>query len=261
MKRGAKVSTFGERLKNAREKMNISQAELATAIDVKSSSGVISNWERDLNKPDAEKIIKLCDVLQVSVSYLLDYYGNSDFETTLSEQEHIKKYRSLEKNGQNIVDFILDNEYNHVMALKKQSETEHIQETNPDYQFIVESDRLYMTQYDYGVSAGIGNFLDEWDVPKTTVQIADSPIARQSDYILKVDGDSMMPKFEDGDRVFVKAQETVEMNEIGIFVIDGTCFLKQFKGDKLHSLNPTYDDIALNEFQNIKCVGKVLGKV
>lgn len=118
-----------------------------------------------------------------------------------------------------------------------------------------------MTQYDYGVSAGIGNFLDEWDVPKATVEISDSPIAHQADYILKVDGDSMTPKYEDGDRVFVKAQESIDLNEIGIFVIDGKCFLKQYKGDCLHSLNSDYNDISFNENQNIKCVGKVLGKV
>lgn len=87
--------------------------------------------------------------------------------------------------------------------------------------------------------------MEERNVPKSIVEVTDTPTARKADYILKVDGDSMMPKFNNGDRVFVKAQETVNMNE----------------GDRLHSLNPEFDDIAFNEEQNIKCVGKVLGKI
>lgn len=219
--------------------------------------------KRGVNKANITSLIKICKGLNIDCESL--YYGRllpkqemlDAIPLDTKEQEHIKKYRSLDTLDKKAVDGLLDT----LSERTKQSETEHIQEPNPDYQYLIDKDKLYMTQYDYGVSAGIGNYLDEWDVPKTTVQIADSPTARKADYILKVDGDSMMPKFDDGDRVFVKAQETVEINEIGIFVIDGTCFLKQFKGDCLHSINPTYDDIALNEFQNIKCVGKVIGKV
>ena len=53
-----------------------------------------------------------------------------------------------------------------------------------------------MTQYDYGLSADVGNFLDEYDVWKTTVQIADTPIARKADYIFKVDRYSMTAKLK-----------------------------------------------------------------
>lgn len=251
---------IGKRIKEAREKKGYTQAELSKILNVTPSA--ITNYETNVSHPKEKILYELLDALDVDANFLFqDEVKSKSISLSYAEEELLKKYNSLDNRGKDTIDTILEKEYNHVMALKKQSETEHAQESNLDYQFIVESDRLYMTQYDYGVSAGIGNYLDEWDVPKTTVQIADSPIARKADYILKVDGDSMMPKFEDGDRVFVKAQETVEMNEIGIFVIDSTCYLKQFKGDRLHSLNPTYDDIALNEFQNIKCVGKVLGKV
>ncbi len=218
-----------------------------------------SIFNRGLDKAGIQNVIKICQAIGIDTDALADGKIEerkiNDSAVTISEKELLKKYRMLDKYGKIQVNSVIQNEFNRI------HEQYHMQETNPDYQYLVDKDKLYITQYDYGVSAGIGNYLDEWDVPKTTVQIADSPIARKADYILKVDGDSMMPNFEDGDRVFVKAQETVEMNEIGIFVIDSTCYLKQFKGDRLHSLNQDYDDIALNEFQNIKCVGKVLGKV
>ena len=173
---------------------------------------------------------------------------------TKEEDNHIRKYRSLDKRGKDIVDSVLEKEFEYITSKK-----DHPQET--EHAYIIENNRLYKALYDYGVSAGIGNYLDEWNVPKSIVEVEDTPTARKADYILKVDGDSMMPTYADGDRVFVKAQETVSVNEMGIFIIDGKCYLKQYKGDHLHSLNQDYEDIPFVEEQNIKCVGKVLGKV
>lgn len=213
--------------------------------------------KRGVNKANITSLIKICNGLKIDCESL--YYGRilpkQEFleSTALSnaEQEHIEKYRSLETLDKKAVDGLID-------AL---SERQKQDKAETEHAFLIENNRMYMSQYDYGVSAGVGNFLDEWDIPKTIVEIQDTPIARKADYILRVDGDSMTPDYENGDRVFVKAQENVDVNEIGIFIIDGKCFMKEFKGDHLHSLNPDYEDIPFDEFQNIKCVGKVLGKV
>lgn len=100
------MSSLGERIRHAREQKGYLQGELAKLIDVKSAA-VISNWEKNLNKPDAEKLVKLCDVLDVSASFLLDYYGKSSFEFSSFEEEHIKKYRTLDDSGKNHVDTVL----------------------------------------------------------------------------------------------------------------------------------------------------------
>lgn len=245
--------SLARNLKEARIKRKITQEELAKLLG--KSKNVVSNWERGDNKPDADTLFELCDILKVDANFLLGWEHNKTLSLSIHEQEHMKKYRSLDPLDKKAVDGLLDT----LSEREKQFLKDISRET--EHAYLVEDNRLYMTQYDYGVSAGIGNFLDEWDVPKATVEISDSPIAHQADYILKVDGDSMTPKYEDGDRVFVKAQESIDLNEIGIFVIDGKCFLKQYKGDCLHSLNSDYNDISFNENQNIKCVGKVLGKV
>ena len=116
------MNTLGARIKNARENIGMSQSELATAIGIKPSSGVISNWERDLNKPDAEKIVKLCDILDISASFLLDYYGKSTFEVRPSEQNIIEKYRSLDNYGQETVSYILDREIRRVQQIREITE-------------------------------------------------------------------------------------------------------------------------------------------
>lgn len=110
------MSTLGERIKTARESKGYLQSDLAKLIGVK-SSGVISNWEKDLNKPDAEKIVKICEVLNVSVSFLLNYYGKSSFEFTPSEQSLIEKYRLLDPYGQETINIILEREIQRVNEL------------------------------------------------------------------------------------------------------------------------------------------------
>ena len=94
------MNTLGQRIKKAREEAGLMQSELASKIGVK-SAGVISNWETDKSKPDADKIVLLCGVLRVSCSYLLDYYGSE--EVTSSEAQLLASYRELNEEGQELL--------------------------------------------------------------------------------------------------------------------------------------------------------------
>jgi len=87
------MNTLGKRIKLARENAGLMQSELASRIGVK-SAGVISNWETDKSKPDADKIVSLCHALGVSCSYILDYYGST--EVTSRELALLEKSRKLD---------------------------------------------------------------------------------------------------------------------------------------------------------------------
>lgn len=71
----------------------------------------------------------------------------------------------------------------------------------------------------------------------------------------------MEPVFHDGDKLYVRLQPAVEVGEYGIFIIDGSGYVKEYAEDRLISLNPDYADICPDESSECKCVGKVLGKV
>ena len=103
------MSTLGLRIKQARESNELLQSDLAKLIGVK-SAGVISNWEKDLSKPDANKLVNLCKALNVSASYLLDYYGDNNFEILPHEREYIKKYRKLDTHGKELVNLLIEKE-------------------------------------------------------------------------------------------------------------------------------------------------------
>jgi len=48
---------------------------------------------------------------------------------------------------------------------------------------------------------------------------------------------------------------------INIFIINGTGYIKKYGGDRLISLNAEYEDIVFSEFDDIRCVGKVIGRI
>ena len=230
--------SLGERIRNARDAKGLKQAELAKMIDVKSAA-VISNWEKDVNKPDADKIIRLCEVLGISASYLLDYYENT-MNVSLDEQEYIKKYRTLDEYGKELVTAVIDIEYKRC-TYKPEPNRDELIEISINYA---------------PVSAGLGDELEDYEHwEKVSVPL--TPESRKADFILRVDGDSMEPKFSNGDYLLVRKQPAVDIGQIGIFDVDGKGYVKKYGGDKLISLNPKYKDISTTD--DSRCFGLVLG--
>ena len=100
------MNTLGERIREARDKMGLYQGQLGMALGV--SGAVISNWEKGLNKPDADKLVRLCEVLNVPIAYLLDCWTGGEARFSMDEWTRVKKYRVLDLHGKKIVDTVLD---------------------------------------------------------------------------------------------------------------------------------------------------------
>lgn len=107
-------------------------------------------------------------------------------------------------------------------------------------------------------SAGTGLWLsDETPVEYTNVPKTEKTSA--ADFMLEVRGDSMQPKFFDGDRVLVKQAESIYEGEIGVFILNNESYIKKMGRKELISLNPAYNPINLKEYDDIRCAGKVIG--
>ena len=64
---------FSERLKELRKQADLTQVELAGKLGIVQSS--YADWERGKKKPTQENLVKIAQVLNVSVDYLV---GNSE---------------------------------------------------------------------------------------------------------------------------------------------------------------------------------------
>ena len=93
------------------------------------------------------------------------------------------------------------------------------------------------------------------------LEVKKTQLTLEANFALRVSGNSMEPVFHDGDVVLIASQPSVEIGEIGIFILNGEGFIKKFGGDRLISLNPDYDYIPLHDYDRIYCRGKVFGTV
>lgn len=237
---------FNDRIKEARLASGLTQEQVADKIGIAKST--LTGYEKGNREPSIPTVKKLMDILNVDANFLyqdeMTELRQTD-ETYYSkiEQEVIKKYRCLDNRGREAVDLLLDKEYRY--------------STESPREFIMLEEAPLRPRYPRLASAGTGQYVFD-DIPPEMVEIDEA--YTDSDFVIGVNGDSMEPTYHDYDDLIVKKQPEVNIGEIGIFMINGEAFVKEFKGDHLHSHNPKYADILLNENMDIRCIGKVIGK-
>lgn len=228
------ISRYGS-LKKFSEDINIAWSTL---------DGVI---KRGANKANITSLIKICEGLSIDCESL--YYGRilpkqdllKNAPLNLNEENIIKKYRDLDNHGKDLIDTILLKEYDRCIK-----ETEEIYYP-----------KKYIDRLPNIASAGIGDYLLD-DIPIEKIEVDNDC---QADFAIGIDGDSMNPTYNHNDVVLVKRQNTISIGEIGIFIIDGDCFIKEYAKDRLISHNKDYPDKIFNECMDIRLVGKVVGKL
>lgn len=155
----------------------------------------------------------------------------------------MEKYSVLDEHGKEAVESITIIEYKRYLNQQPDDEENLI-----DLRF-----------YAYtAVSAGAGLYDDNNEYP-TVKRVPDNAITRDADFCCYVNGHSMEPMYYDGDLICVKSQPSVEIGEIGIFVLNSEMYIKKLGANELISLNSDYPNIKNSP--DIKCQGKVLGKI
>lgn len=168
---------------------------------------------------------------------------SSYLNLSVNEEDGIKKYRTLDKYGKETVSGVLEYEY-------KRCQEQNKEEISAPLADIITLQRPWQS-----ASAGYGQLADDNIADEVRVYL--NTTTAKADYIMRVSGDSMEPVFFDGQEVLVHEQQTIELGEIGIFIIGGERFIKTYRGDHLESANPNYPTVQFDEYS--KCVGKVLG--
>lgn len=212
-------------------KMSAYQMSKDTGI----SESLISNWKSGRQLPKYDSLIILADYFNVSGDYLL---GRTDDPVLHKlKREHIAKIPTINS------------------PTKTQKPTLPLMGREAGLtQFIA---RQY---FDMPASAGTGEWLGD-DSSYSIINVPLTDNSRRADFIIRVAGDSMEPKFYDGDKLLVVKAQSLDIGDIGVFVLNGESYVKKLGNSKLISINPTYGDIPYNKYDTISVVGKVIGKV
>ena len=88
---------IGEKIRNAREDMDLSQREMANLIHMNQSN--YSKIERDVQEPSIEQLRRICQILKLDPSYLLalNSYESSNNDDLLFAKEVKKIYEKFYK--------------------------------------------------------------------------------------------------------------------------------------------------------------------
>ncbi len=105
--------SIGTNIRALREQRRLTQEQIAEKLDI--SFQAVSSWERDEYKPDTDKLIRLAELFDVSVSAIVEDKANIfKLKDTIYNWEHMKTYvkttaRNLKlKNTLIAVDFAVE---------------------------------------------------------------------------------------------------------------------------------------------------------
>lgn len=123
--------------------------------------------------------------------------------------------------------------------------------------------KIYMIPIFETVSAGLGAFASDYISGYMPMYFDNGEDAKNS-ICIKVQGDSMYPKIEDGDIVLVRKQDSVDSGSIAVILIDNEegVVKRIFYGNdwiELQSFNPTYKPMRFvkNDMNRITIIGEV----
>ncbi|CQR23803.1 repressor (phage associated) [Streptococcus varani] len=258
-----RTSNPSERLKQLMSERNLKQVEILEKslpyqkeLGIKMGKSTLSQYVNGVQSPDQHRIYLLSKTLEVSEPWLMGYDvdinrvpdNKRGFDTT---DDIVSIYEKLEQDRRlTVLDFA-----------KEQLEEQESNKITSIFDKFKDVDN-YITDYVEGlVAAGHGIFQE--DNLHMEVKLRADDVPEKYDTIAKVAGDSMEPLIEDNDLLFIKVTSQVDINDIGIFQVNGKNFVKKLKRDYngawyLQSLNNSYEEIYLTEDDEIRTIGEVV---
>lgn len=239
--------SFGQRLRERRKELGLSQADLARALNV--SLSAVSNYENGQNAVREDILLRLFQVLDVDPNYL---YQDADlgrvFVCSGEERALVQKYRELPLVGRQALKAVAD-----AMAAF-QADTESALPTQEQRRI-----PLYRCPAAAGLAAPV--FGEDFDYIEVTGSVPPG-----ADLAVRIQGDSMEPYIHDGSVVYLN-RDPLQNGDVGIFSVDGEMLCKQYVRDPLGmvyllSLNRRRSeaDVVLprDSGRTMVCFGRVL---
>ena len=268
-----------KQLKNERKMTNDRLSEL-TGIPLGTLSKILAGMS---DSPKLSNIVAICSALDCSIEYIVSGAQENTNNYTLSAEEIrlVEAFRRLDMHGRSLAQTVISMEESRVLAspaataatdapeaeaaLQGSTQKESARILRPVAQRgryageSVRTEKRLIDLYELPVSAGTGDYLET--AVKESISIPMTDKTAEASYALRISGNSMEPKYHDGDILLVKNTDGIEVGELGIFLLDGCGFFKVYGGDRLISLNPEYAPILLKEFSDVQFRGQVIGKL
>ena len=250
-----KKNRMGHKIFLARKSRKLSQADLASSLkeyNINITPGAVGKWECGVSYPNGYQLLAVSRILGIKDLY--DTYTDTEENADL-----------LNDKGQNILNAVRN-------ALIDCGSYSPQTAEGPETEKII-SLKVFLQS----AAAGTGNYLD--DSSAETINFPESAVPEGTDFGILISGDSMLPRYYNGQIAMVKSCEELYPGQIGIFIYDGNSYIKKYSETdpdedevedyldsegcihrkiELVSLNPEYDNIEISPNAGFKIVGRVL---
>ncbi|HFI0288370.1 TPA: XRE family transcriptional regulator [Streptococcus suis] len=240
-------------LKYYMNKKGVDRNQLCSDLDLKYMT--VSDWINAKSYPRIDKIELLANYFGINKSDLIE-----DKSTTPSSSIPLPNFDPRQAILLSNYSKLNDTRKNKLLATsetllaEEQGKIIDISEKRAEY----DSRKRISLSVPGKVSAGTGYWQeDDYD---TMVDFYADDIPDEKDYgtVAVVVGHSMEPKIKNGDFLFIKMKDQVDLNKIGIFQVDGENYVKKLKSDCLESLNKDYDNIPITADTDFRTIGEVV---
>ncbi len=228
-----------ERIRFFRERAGMEQKALAKRIGV--TSNAVSNWENGRGRPDVNLLPDISAALGITLYDLYDI-GDPSARCTPGEEQFLSRYRQLSAGHRMAVDRIVDT----LLQVQDAESCPPIRK---------------LTRYQKSLAAGVGD-PTEFDGEGEPIYLYSSREVDRADCVFTVNGDSMEPKFRDGDMVLVSRipdAPDLQRGEIGAFIVGNETYIKVYGKNALESLNPDYRPMRFHDAETVYLIGRVGG--
>lgn len=217
------------------------------------NSTLNSMLKKGLGGTAVDTVLKVCSLLGC------DIYTLTDSSTVSDAVDHafFSDYLKLSSSSKELVRMVTNHQLSIEADKIKKIDFANVSKGDavPENVVSMKTIRVYLNS----ASAGFGEYLEDSDYEDVAM---DSTVPMDADFGITIHGDSMMPRINDGDVVWVRQQDSVEENQIGVFVLNGDALCKKLiaKGQQffLRSLNDKYRDIPITEYDNLRVIGRVI---
>lgn len=214
---------FDDRLKKLRQEKNLNMKQMSKLLGIPYTTYI--GYEKNEREPNSEMLGILADFFNCSVDYLL---GRDAHKT---DQNVSDKTNKIDNN-------LLKPDKN--MYYEKKTQPQRSIESNIQ---LLNQNNVYNIPVFESVSASFGVSANDYIVGYMPVYVNDPADAKDM-LCIKVKGNSMYPKIEDGDTVVVRKQSSVDSGSIAVVLIDNEELVKKIIYDEDHieliSINPEY---------------------
>ena len=209
--KGVLFMDYIKRIKQIKSEKKMTNEELAekTGIAVGTLSKILAGISES---PKLSNFVAICQALNCSLDYIMYGIEENRNNYTLEEEEIalVEQYRALDARGRGAVDVLLAHEAALSPVTAKKPEARSVfyrPEPLSERLAAAYADsrngfaRRTLPLYDLPVSAGVGVMLDGDSTEEITV--SDNSRTREADFALRISGNSMEPRYRDGDILLV----------------------------------------------------------